>query len=183
MKLLFALLLPFAANAGTITVNWTAPTKNVDGTDIPTAASDPGALASYTLYYAVCTGSTMPPTVQTVQVAAPALTKALTLPPGHYCIQASATNVGGQTSSKTNVVTADVLPPVPLPPSGLTVSALTVYQALQAKDKFVMVPVGTVPGDTLCDVSQSANGYYAVPRDVVVFFGNVKPQLVFAKCA
>jgi hypothetical protein len=53
---------------------------------------------------------------------------------------------------------------------------------IKTKNRFVLLPVGTVPANTPCDTTQSVNGHYAVPRDAVTWSGTVEPDVVVAQC-
>lgn len=190
-KILFlALLMPAVAFAGSVTVNWTAATKNKDGSTIPTTGPD--SVGTYKVEYGNCTGgspvifgtkageTTVPGTQLTATIA--------NLAPGTYCFRAYTITVAGGvngTSDPTNVVSAVVsapLPSPPLPPGNLTVISLTAFQILGTPNKIELLPVGTVPTGTQCDASQSVNGHNIVPRELVTWFGSVRPLAVVAKC-
>jgi hypothetical protein len=107
--------------------------------------------------------------------------------PGHsagttVCFRAYSRLASLVESDPTGVVYRVFAPAKPMPPSGLTVTELVAYTVVKQKDRFVMLPVGTIPGSTECDTSQSVNGYYVVPRSVVTWSGSVKPDVVVAKC-
>ena len=70
-----------------------------------------------------------------------------------------------------------------MPPTMLTVQDLTVYNVIKQKDKFVLLAAGTVPAGTQCDPNETVNGRYAVPNDLVTWFGNVEPIVVVADCS
>jgi hypothetical protein len=61
-----------------------------------------------------------------------------------------------------------------------------VFMALRQTDRLVMLPVGTVPGQTACDpnngVVAAGVSYYAVPTSAVTWSGTTRPEVVFAKC-
>lgn len=63
-----------------------------------------------------------------------------------------------------------------------TVTEGTVKTVVRTDNRFLLLPVGTVPLGTSCDVENSVNGHYAVPRDQVTWSGNVQPQVVVAEC-
>jgi len=62
-----------------------------------------------------------------------------------------------------------------------------VYTSVKRTDRLVMLPVGTVPGDTVCIATEGviAGGvtYYAVPRAAVRWSGSVQPDAVYALCS
>ena len=181
--LLAALVFSGAVHAGDTALSCSAPTKLVDGRDIP--ATGPESLSGYLFEYGTCNGT--PPnysfgTKQGERSSPICETVFAAQPPGTYCYVVSAVQVNGDKSSRSNAASKVVPPSPPLPPPSLIVTNTTAYQALQTKDSFVFLPVGTVPGDTTCNAQQTANGYYSVPRDAVTWFGSVRPQLVFARC-
>lgn len=179
-SILFALLLvPVLALAGTAKLTCTPPTTNTDNT----ALTD---LAGYRFFW----GTSPTALTQTWQVANPAncTTTVTGLAPGTWYFGVKAYNTAGGESVLSNVVSKviDAPPPsVPNPPGGLTVTitSLTAYTVIKRVDRFVMLPVGTVPADTPCDPAQQVNGYFAVPRAKVQWAGDVKPDVVVAQCS
>jgi len=179
--LIFALFL-FSIVANAATVTWSAPTTNTDGSTISTAGTD--AIASYKVQWGTCSGGAFGVIAGEKTLPATPLTAMLTgIAAGPTCFQMFAINSSGVSSDPSNVAQKTILPLKPSPPSLVAVQLSVVYQVLGVKDRFALVPVGTVPGDTQCDTTQSVNGYYAVPRDAVVWYGSVKPQLVVAQCS
>jgi hypothetical protein len=67
----------------------------------------------------------------------------------------------------------------------LTFSTTTpdVYNVVKRDNGFVLVRVGTAPLNTLCDRTQTVNGYYAIPVSAVTWSGTVKPIVVVAQCS
>ena len=99
----------------------------------------------------------------------------------------TATNNAGEESVQSNVTTVTNPALRPKPPTTLTVAALTVYMEVRERDALVMLAIGTVPGDTVCDTTQGviAGGvtYFAVPHSAVAFAGDVQPPVSFALCS
>jgi len=181
-----ALLWSVVASGGQAVVTWTPPTKLSDGT--PTPASGPGSTTGYRLEYILAPAATCSPwpsgTATSKPEPASATTDTITgLSFGTWCFRAYTENVSGE-SVATNVAPKTFAVPLPGPPGDgtITVAATTVYDIVKQKDRLVMLPVGTVPADTKCDVTQSVNGYYAVPSDAATWFGSVRPPIVFAQC-
>lgn len=58
----------------------------------------------------------------------------------------------------------------------------TVYYVIQQPDKFILLPIGTLPIGTTCDPEQSVNDFYGVPRDQVTWTGTAQPFSVVAAC-
>lgn len=178
---IFALFL-FALYANAVTVTWMAPTSNTDGSTISPAGPD--VIASYKVEWGTCSGAIFGVKAGEQTLPVTPLTATITgIAAGLTCFRMFATNAGGISSDASNAAQKTILPLKPAPPSLITVQLSVVYQVLGVKDKFALVPVGTVPGDTPCDTAQSVNGFYAVPRSTVSWYGSVKPQLVVTQCS
>lgn len=184
MKKFFAALLavlPTMIVAGTLQLTATPPATYTDGTAI--VASGPEALVSLRFEYGTCSGAVFGTKIGEATVLLPAATTTFSgLPAGTYCGRAFAKLVNGTESDTSNVATKTILSRVPMAPS-LTATAGVAYTILKQIDRFVMLPVGTVPGSTLCDPAQSINGYNVVPRAAVTWAGNVQPDVVVAQCS
>ena len=169
-------LLPFVIIAGSVSLSWTPPTQNVDGS----AYTDP---AGYYIFRSDVAGG---PYANSVHIDDPTVTTYVwdNLPAGTHYFVATAVNQSGLMSDYSNEA-MKVVVDTPAPPTGLTVVEpnLTVYGVSQTKDRFVTYPVGSVPAGTACDGSMSANGLYLVPVDSVQFVGSVRPVVVFAECS
>ena len=179
----FLILLLFAtsAMAGEAQLSWTQPTQNTDGSAIP--ASGTGRLTGNRVEWGTCSGTAFGTKAGEQVFATP--TTAYTVPnlaPGTWCFRAYASTTYGE-SGPTNAVQKVIAPPMPNPPSGLTVANTVAYTVVKREDRFVMLPVGTVPAGTSCDTSQSVNGYYVVPRETVTWTGSVKPVVVVSQCS
>ena len=165
--------------AGTAQLAWVIPTTRTDGSALP-SSSYAGTLLEY--------GTCSAPLVFGVKggeqfVTGIATGHTFTLTPGTYCFRAYARDTAGVQSSPTNVVSKVVVDAPPNSPSGLAVVAQTVFTIIKQTDRFVLLPVGTVPANTPCDSTQSVNGHYAVPRSAVTWAGTVRPAVVVALCA
>jgi hypothetical protein len=182
LPILLALFLG-VAHAAERTVGWTNATTNTDGSSIPT--SGPGSLTHTRVEYGTCGPNNTFGTRQgQIDVPAPGRSVQVNLVVVQmYCIRAIHVNTYGAESAPSSVVVTEVAPPVPNPPSDLQVANRTVYTVIKQVDRFVLLPVGTVPDGTQCIRSQSVNGYYAVPRASVIWSGNVQPDVVVAQCS
>ncbi len=113
----FALLLfASAASAATVTVTWTPPTQNTDGSTIP--ATGEGSLKTYRIEYGTCSA----PGVFAVKAGevtrpAPATGIVLNLNPGTTCVRAFVANTYDQESDASNVATSVVPFPRPKAPT------------------------------------------------------------------
>lgn len=178
-SLLFALLLaPMLAFAGDVTLSWQHDGKNTNGS--------PATLAGFTIVY----GTNANTLSQRITLSNPALRSYVItgLAPGTWYFGALASDTTGGSSALSNVVSKVIAAPPPAVPSAptnlqVTVTSLTAYTVIKRVDRFVMLPVGTVPADTTCDPTQQVNGYFAVPRAKVQWAGNVQPDVVVAQCS
>jgi len=171
--ILVVVLFSFAANAGDVTLSWTAPTQNEDGSPY----TDPDG---YKLYSGSVSGG---PYLLIRDVPDPATLSVdiVGLAAGTYYFVATAYNTSGEESVDSNEATK-VIFTVPNPPGMLTVQDLVVYTLIRQPDKFVLIPVGTVPAGTSCDPTNSINGHYAVPVSDVTWSGTVESIVVVAQC-
>jgi hypothetical protein len=178
-------ILPGMALAGTLAGNLSAPTQNTDGSTIP--ASGTGSLTGARLEYGTCATTGANPTFGTkageITVAPTATTWSVpNLNPGTYCVRGYWKNTFGNESSASNAVSGPVNAPTPNPGT-LTVSIPTVYTVIKSRDRFVALPVGTVPLGTVCDSSQPILAYHVVPVSKVTWTGSARPEAVVAKCS
>lgn len=172
-----ALLLSSLAYAGDVTLTWTPPTQNTDGSELTD-------LAGYRIYYGTASASY----TQTIEVANPGATSLVVegLAEGTYYFAATAINASGIESDYSNEAAKVVEPPptTPAPPSGLAVLAdnLTAYALSMTDDVLRLYPIGTVPPGTPCDGSMSANGKHLVPASAVNYETTQRPRVVVAEC-
>jgi hypothetical protein len=159
-----ALLLPFLlaaapALAGQAAVDWQAPTQNCDGTPLTD-------LSGYLFTWGEG-ARPLPLDVRSQEV------KGLT--PGKWWFAVAAVNAAGTVS---NFATAEK---TVAPEEFVTVSTV-VYTAVKRTDKFILLPVGTVPMGTQCNPGVAVNGKYGVPRAAVTWSGSVRPDVVVGDC-
>ena len=165
------LLMSLSTFAAPVTLTCTLPTLNEDGTPLTD-------LAGIRFYDAVASGGPY------VLVADnPDCTATLDKPPGTWYFVATAYNTAGIESVYSGEASKVVPPSAPASPTNLVVTGnLVAYSISQTKDRLVTYPVGTVPVDTPCDSTMSANGLYLVPTDAVVFAGQAQATVAFAQC-
>jgi len=164
------------------TLQWVAPTQNVDNTPIP--ATGPGSLDGFKVY-ATPTGPFSTAQVYDITDQALRTTTLTGLAPGVWNFQMTAYNVAGNESVRTGTVAATVTT-VPKPPAGMTFSTyeVGVYNLVKKANGFTMIYVGQVPLNTPCDPLQNVNGFNAVPVSAVTSYaGTVRPIVVLAKCS
>jgi len=151
------------AEADDLTVNWTQPTTNTNGTAIP--ASGPGSIASNRVEWGTCSGTAFG-TRAGERVVTPAATSTVVtgLAPGTWCARVFATNTYGNESSASAVATRVIPAPTPNPPTAVTV-ALFAYELRNGKLNRV---AGLVERGTRCDgaplLTVGNREFYAVPR-------------------
>lgn len=173
---LVALLITSLALAGSAGVNWTPATLNDDGSTLVDRTG-------YKVYY----GQSAAALTQVQTTPANATSYTITgLSPGTWYISVTTLSQSLGESVKPAPVAVTIAQPKPLPPSNITAVQLIAYMALRQKDRFVMIPVGTVPADTKCDPNNGAVAsgvsYFAVPTTSVVWSGTTRPEVVFAQC-
>jgi hypothetical protein len=182
---LMLMLFSLTVRAADATLTWTNPTQYTDGSAIA-----PGALTQTSILYGKCNagsnGLLATPAPVTVPVPQPATTKVITgLGAGSWCFAARAETAAEQSDFTAYVSKTIILKPAP--PTGLTVTVLTAFMAVRQDDRYVMVPVGTVPAGTACDsnngVIADGKSYYAVPFAQVSFYGATQPRVALATCA
>lgn len=180
MKYLALALALFAlsASAGTATLTCTAPTQNTDGSAIA------GAI-TYNFYRGT-SAATANTKLNTTPVSSCAYTDN-SAPVGTSWWSVTAI-VGGQESAKAPAVSKTIAPPVPNPPTLLTVDTIAM-SVIPDWNKLVFVPskrVGTVALGTACDpAKQLAGGYAAVALSKVKWSvsRSERPANVVARCA
>jgi hypothetical protein len=181
---LFLILLPGTLLAAdTAILRWTLPTENTNNEPL---TGDNAITSNKVLFHP----SEITPTTEgvgEVVVGPDAVTHTLNLSGGAngqlYYFRVQSCNAAGCSAMSAQVskfISADISPPKA--PSGLIVEDTVAYTVVKALDKFVMLPVGTVPASTPCITDQMVNGYYVVPRSAVTWSGNVRPDVVVAKC-
>lgn len=170
-----------AAGAETVTLTWVNPTQYEDGSALPA-----GHIEQTRIEYGTCNGQEFGTPLGSFTASGAATTATSpNLSPGVWCFRAY-TRARGVESAPSNVAQKTILQPPPRPPANLRVSEQTVYTSVKRTDRLVMLPVGTVPGDTACIVTEGVivGGvtYYAVPRVAVRWSGSVRPDIAYARC-
>jgi hypothetical protein len=169
------------ANAGTITATWTNPTQREDNSPLPA-----NQIGLTRVEYGTCNaGQTAIATKvgEVTATGAATTTVATNVPAGTYCVRARTEDTGSLASAWTAVVTVTIPVAPPKPPTGLATTGTIAFNIVKQTDRFVLVPVGTVPSGVACDSTQSVNGHNVVPRSSVTWSGNVRPAVVVAACA
>jgi len=163
------------ALAGSVTLTWTPPTLNEDGSPLVD-------LMGYRVYRGDVSGT------YNVVIEVPDATATgymvSGLSAGQYFFAVTAFNADDVESGFSNEVLKDVIT-IPNPPGNLTVvEDLTAFSVIKVVDGLVLLAVGTVPAGTQCDPGQSVNGHNVVSRDVVTMTaGTEVPYVVVANCS
>ena len=170
----FLLLFSPVIFAESVTLSWTAPTQNTDGTPLTD-------LDGYKIYYGLTSGGPFPSEVDVTDETV--TTYVLDgLSTGTYFFVATAYNTAGIESDYSGEATK-TLQSIPTAPTNLVVAGnLTAYAISQTENALVLYPVGQVPAGTPCDGSMRVNEAYVVPRSAVNWVGTARPQVVLAAC-
>jgi len=190
MVFLIGVILGTAANAQeacSATLTWTDPTLNTDGTTIP--VTGPTALKETWVEYSICLagGVDFANSIMTLE-SQPSQSHCVTgLEAGDWCFVAYAVNNQDNASDASNMAVKTVITAIPAVPTLLTVVDMVVYTIRQQPNRFVFLPIGTVPGGTQCDPDNYVNGKFTVPIDLVIWTSNdpnaPRPIVVVADCA
>lgn len=178
-KLLTIALLCFAglALAEDVTLTWTPPTENVDGT--PYTDGD-----GFYIKYGNTDGGPYPTVIRSEESTDTSWV-VTGLSEGTYYFVVTAYNEQEVESDNSNQAMKTILPNRPVPPGNLAVgdSNLIVYTPVWQPDKVILVPVGDVPAGTACDPEYSVNGHYVVPTALVNWAQSSSFPAVFAECS
>jgi hypothetical protein len=170
--------------AGTATLTWTPPTENV--CVAPCVPPSPYTnYGGFKVYYGL-RGSTLFTVIDLPDTTNKLNTYVVNnLGAGTWDFYVTAYNSSKIESEKAGPASKVIMDnSTPVPP-GMTFSttATAVYNLVKKTNGFVLVYVGTIPLNTPCDITQSVNGYYAVPVSAVSWSGTVKPIVVVAQCS
>lgn len=167
------------ADAATLNFSWTHPTTNTDGTTIP--ASGAGSLTGTRVQYGTCSGTAFGTMIAEQVVTAPAATASFAnVGPGTYCGRAFARNTYGQESAASNVASRVVPPPVPEPPTVVTI-ALAAYEVRPTGNGIRLAEVGTIPLGSPCELQASGDLWF-VDAALATLKSSYKGGAVVAKC-
>lgn len=158
---IFLLLVSAPLWAADITISWTAP----DGQEQCSAATGPPDLAGYRILEVVATIDD--PAVTSYVIAAQL--------PGDYTYLSTAIDTDGNESRLSNEAIKTV--------TTFQVSNETAYTMARIENAFILLPIGTVPIGTDCDVNQSVNGKYVVHVDNVTWTSSNEAYVVVADCS
>lgn len=158
---------------GIMCVAWQAPVENVDGSPLTD-------LDAYRIY----SGATSGNYTENIHLDDETLLEhSWAMPPGDWYLAMTALDVDGNESAYSNEVLKTVIGSAPLPPIILSQSQ-TVFTVVKQPNRFILLPIGTVPAGTICDPNNSTNGHGVVPTDAVVWTpgSSVRPIVVVARC-
>lgn len=191
----FLILCIFSIYANAETVTWTAPTKNTDGTTIPSCVSavcPPDSLASYKIQWGTCNGTAfgikageqnLPLTPPTVSITG--------LAPGLTCFQMFAINTSGVSSDPTNAASKLIVPVTPNPPTIITIAVVAGVNVVpvfglsstgvRSSTVIGFAPLGiTCLGDPLAATYRGQKYYHVNPADVIFWATPSTPNAVAA---
>lgn len=187
-----AILLTSSAFAADVTVTWTPPTQNTDGSAIP--ATGAGSIDQTRVEYGTCSGPTSSvfgTKAGEVAVPAPATSVKITgfAPATRSCFRAYARNTYGVESVASLTVAKDIPAPTPNPPvlavpviAGMLQTPVYSVTAAGARSAFVgFTDVGTqCSGPVL--FSYRAQSFREVPKAAVKLWASTTQRLA-APCA
>lgn len=177
-RLVGVILLCSPALVHSFEVCWQNPSENVDGSPLTD-------LAHVDVYWGTVQG-TYPNSLQYDTTTPGAQNICTTVDPGapgDYYVVATATNTQDEESAHSNTVLKNEPNTTPLPPIILA-TPQAVYTVIKQPDRFVLLPIGTVPAGTACDPNNSVNGRGAVPNAEVIWTNpdGPRPIVVVAEC-
>jgi hypothetical protein len=165
------------------------PTENVDGTPL----TDLVKLTLYSCEGEGCTPGAVRDTYPTTESGAETVMPRTWVPTGNVGATrvirytATATDAEDSESAPSNIaeyrVTFITLPTEPNPPL-MVGSDLTAFTVVKQDNRFLLLPIGTVPTGTACDPTQSVNSHNVVPVESVDWTSETgsRPLVVVAKC-
>ena len=169
LELLFAV--------ATFNVCWENPTENIDGTAIddlervmiyygPNSQADEGVLP----YITDQPGAQLCSDVQTEG-------------PGDYHVRMTAIDRDNNESGFSNMAVKSAVDTSPQGPI-IVDTEQVVYTVVKQPNRFVLLPIGTVPPGTTCDPNNTVNGHMVVPTEDVVWTSETgsRPVVVVAPC-
>lgn len=166
------------AAAADVRVEWTQPTHNTDGTEIP--ATGNGRLTGNRVEWGSCNGTAFGAAAGS-QTIAPATSHVVTgLPPAMHCFRVYAANSYGVESAASAVTVKAVPPPTPNAP--VIVSA-TIARVMAGK--WVGAVVGRVDLGTACGKQRSGTWHEVERSDVALNrYGRSLPRgaVIVAQC-
>lgn len=187
----YSLTLQCGSSLATVTVSWTLPVNNTDGTAIP--ASGAGSLTNIKLFRASTSSGV--PSATAILLPPTATSHALDLPAGPHYFGVKAANTFGNDSDMSNVANTTAAPSTDSASATLTITpkpgAPVIVDAVAYSTKpdygrllFVKnVAVGTAPLGAPCnDRKPIADSYFAINRQYVTWSGSLQPANVVAKC-
>lgn len=176
------------ASAADASLTWINPTTRTDGSALVTAD-----LRGTRIEYGSCSGAAFG--TKAGEIVASAGATAATIPGlangVPHCFRAYARATDGTPSGfvesvATNVVSKTFTLAPPNSPGGFALAGGTAFTLIRSQDRLVMLPVGTMTGDTACspDYAVFVSGvmYSAVPTTAITYSGSVRPVVTFARC-
>lgn len=171
-------LIAVAGNAAPVTVSWTLPTLNDDGTVIP--ATGYASLASVTIEYAACIDGELSDPRLSVDLEPDRTSwNGNIMTVGDWCFTSHVTNEVGISSVDSNIAIKTIIAGI------LAVSETTAYVLVKQVNKLLLVTIGTIPLGTQCDDTQRILGHNVIDRDLVQYTIENHPDeyVVVALCS
>ncbi len=171
-------------------LSWDAPIENVDGSPLikcvdrtpEEVTAELDCLDGYTIYYGTSPRVYDQPEILLNETVQDYVVEPSTV--GTYFFTLTANDLDGNESAFSNEVSKLIEETsIPLPPIILAQDEV-VFTVIKQPNRFVLLPIGTVPAGTECDPNNSTNGHGAVPTAAVVWTSPTgsRPIVVVAQC-
>lgn len=148
-----------AARAADLSVSWTYPTTNTDGSAIP--ASGAGSISGFVLEWGTCSGTAFGTKLGGAAPTSPATSYTVTgLAPGTYCVRIAAVNSYAVVSAFSNVANKTITAPTPNPPV-LTIATIAYELRGYSNGTYRFVQVGTVEKGAPCPGMKLSGDFHA----------------------
>lgn len=168
--------------AAYFTVCWQPPTENVDGSPV-------SELTSYSIFWTDTSGVySSEENIHDIGASTAAdqgnCETVNNVTAANYYVVMTVTDAEGDESGMSNEVTIATQTDEPAPPI-LTQEELVVYTVVKQPNRFVLLPIGTVPPGVSCDMANQVNGHGVVPTESVDWASasSARPVVVVANCA
>lgn len=150
------------AYSAPVSVSWSLPTQNEDGTAIPSTGD--GSLLSTTVEYAACIDGALSSPRISVDINVPTNTwSGNIVTEGDWCFISHVTTVDGITSADSNMAIKTIGEQV------LVVIDNVAYVLVKQINRLLLVAIGTIQLGTPCDEAQRILGHHVIDRDLVQY--------------
>lgn len=165
------------AQAASVTVTWTNPSTNADGSALASTA-----ITGTRVEYGSCSGTAFGVKSSETITTGAVTSTVFTLGPGTYCFRAYTRSAAGE-SAASNVASKTIVAPVPSPPTLVTIAVAAYDVRLEGNTYVAWRQVGTLPTGSPCyaDVP-TASGFGTVDVRAVALSKTPKSAVLVARC-